>query len=140
MTSFVQFGFGFKGSQVDQLCLQCIKVSFYGSVVIGTTGFAHALDHAVRLAEFNEFFGCKLASTVRVENNPGFTSAVGYGFGQRIDCKLCIDAIAVYACHDTTVKQIHDAAIVSFAVIGQEQICKVDTPAHIPFFCMKTLV
>ena len=71
---FVKLRLNLKGSQVDQLSLQGVAISLYRRIVIRTARFAHALLHAVCLAEFNELFGCELAALIGMKAYPGFAS------------------------------------------------------------------
>lgn len=86
-----QIIFGFKIKQIKKLVFKRVEKPLHWSIIIGTTGAAHALYDIVFGTKFNKTFGCKLAALIGVEDDFSGLSEIFKSRFKRFNGKLRIN-------------------------------------------------
>lgn len=127
--------------ELGTFILQGIEVPFHWRIVVGVSGFAHALYHMDGFAEFYECLRCILAPLVAVQEQASHCQMLGIqcllqgAYGQ-----LTGDVFVCYTCDYAPIIEIYDGAIVPYVPVFQEQVCEIRAPFLVRLVRMEVLI
>ena len=127
--------------ELGTFILQGIEVPFHWRIVVGVSGFAHALCHMDGFAVFYESLRCILAPLVAVQNQASLCRMLGIQcLLQSAYSQVTGDVFVCYTGNYTPVIKIYDGAIVPYISVPEEQVCEIRAPFLVRPVCMEILI
>lgn len=104
---------------IDEFAFQSVEVTLHRSVVVRTSGTAHALSNIMSRAVIREFLRGILRTLVAVKYHAVFQHpwVLTYCCFKRLFSKLCRNISAMYACNNAAVIQVENCAVVSHTAV-----------------------